>query len=102
MKTLTFSASFYEEEEEAQASKADQVMEKLFKDKAEKVVMGLAIVLSVVLAVGIFMVLPLLIAGYFKKYIISYTVLAIIEGAIRIILFISYVALISCMKDRCV
>ncbi|MBU9736530.1 DUF1385 domain-containing protein [Diplocloster agilis] len=99
MKTLTFSASFYEEEEEAQASKADQVMEKLFKDKAEKVVMGLAIVLSVVLAVGIFMVLPLLIAGYFKKYIISYTVLAIIEGAIRIILFISYVALISCMKD---
>ena len=99
MKTLTFSASFYEEEEETQASKADQVMEKLFKDKAEKVVMGLAIVLSVVLAIGIFMVLPLLIANYFKKYIISYTVLAIIEGAIRIILFISYVALISCMKD---
>lgn len=99
MKTLTFSASFYEEDEETEPTKADRVMEKLFKDKAEKVVMGAAVVVSVILAVGIFMLLPMFIANIFKKYIVSYTVLAIIEGAIRILLFISYVALISLMKD---
>ena len=53
MKCLTFSASFYDEEE-AQPSKADQMVDKLFGEKAEKVVMGVTVAFSIVMAVAIF------------------------------------------------
>ena len=98
MKCLTFSASFYDEEE-AQPSKADEVVQKLFKDKAEKVVMGATVAFSIVMAVAIFMILPYYLADILRRYIVSDTVLAVVEGAIRLLLFISYVLLISLMKD---
>jgi len=98
MKCLTFSASFYDEEE-AQPSKADVVVQKLFRDKAEKVVMGLTVAFSIVMAVAIFMILPYFLADILRKYVVSDTLLAVIEGAIRLLLFIIYVMLISLMKD---
>lgn len=98
MKCLTFSASFYDEEE-AQPSKADEVVQKIFKDKAEKVVMGVTVAFSIVMAVAIFMVLPYYLADIFRRYIVSDTVLAVVEGAIRLLLFITYVLLISLMRD---
>lgn len=98
MKCLTFSASFYDEEE-AQPSKADVVVQKIFKDKAEKIVMGVTVAFSIVMAVAIFMVLPYYLADIFRRYIVSDTVLAIVEGAIRLLLFITYVLLISLMRD---
>lgn len=54
---------------------------------------------SIVMAVGIFMVLPYFISGCFRDYIVSNTLLAIVEGAIRLGLFVLYVVLISSMKD---
>ena len=57
MRTLTYSASFYEDEE-AKETATDRVMNKLFGEKAEKVLMGLTVAFSIVLAVGIFMLLP--------------------------------------------
>ena len=98
MKCLTFSASFYDEEE-AQPSKADTVIQKLFGERAEKVVMGLTVAFSIVMAVAIFMVLPYFAAALLRNVIVSDTVLAVIEGAIRLLLFIGYVLLISLMKD---
>ena len=85
MKCLTFSASFYDEEE-AQPSKADVAVQKLFGERAEKVVMGI-------------MILPYFAAALLRNVIVSDTVLAVIEGAIRLLLFIGYVLLISLMKD---
>lgn len=99
MKTLTYSADFYAEDEDAEPTKADIFFDKLFKGKAESVIMGAAMVLSVLLAVGIFMILPYFLSGIFKKYIASYTAVAAIEGAIRLLIFIGYVLLISRMKD---
>ena len=98
MKCLTFSASFYDEEE-ARPSKADTVIQKLFGERAEKVVMGLTVAFSIVMAVAIFMVLPYFAAALLRNVIVSDTVLAVIEGAIRLLLFIGYVLLISLMKD---
>ena len=98
MKCLTFSASFYDEEE-AQPSKADQVVQKLFKENAEKVVMGLTVAFSIVMAVAIFMLLPYFLSNFLRQYVVSETLLAVIEGAIRLTLFIVYVLLISLMKD---
>jgi Predicted metal-dependent enzyme len=98
-KTLTYSASFFEEEEKVEPTKMEQTFSKIFKDKAESVVMGLTILLSIVLAVGIFMILPLFAAEVFQKITPSTTILAIIEGIIRITIFVAYVLAISQMKD---
>ena len=98
MKCLTFSASFYDEEE-TQPSKADQLIDKLFGEKAEKVVMDLTVAFSIVMAVAIFMVLPYFAAALLRRGIVSDTLLALIEGGIRLLLFIGYILLISRMKD---
>ena len=98
MKTLTFSASFYEEEE-VKPGKVETTFNKIFKDNAEKVVMALTVLLSIVMAVGIFMILPFFLSEFFKNHVTSQVTLAIIEGALRILLFIAYVVAISQMKD---
>lgn len=99
MQTLTFSASFYEEEEEQQPGKFEQFLLKMFGEKAEKVIMGCTVAFSIVMAVAIFMVLPYFISGFFEPYLPSYTWMAILEGIVRILIFMLYVILISCMND---
>lgn len=98
MKTLTFSASFYEDDE-PEATKADRLFDKLFKEKAEKVLMGCTVAFSLVLAVGIFMILPYFISSLFQSYVRNASLLAILEGVVRILIFILYVVGISAMKD---
>ncbi len=97
MRTLTFSASFYEEEEEP--TRADVMMDKLFKGNAEKVIMGCTVAFSIVMAVGIFMILPYFLTGFLQNYVVSNTLLAILEGIVRVGIFVLYVVLISRMKD---
>lgn len=99
MKSITFSASFFEEEEEMKPSKADKLMERLFKDKTEKVVMSLTMCLSIVMAVALFMLLPYFISSFFKNILLSDMAIAAIEGVLRLAIFIAYIALISFMKD---
>lgn len=100
MESLSYSASFYEEEEQDQEpGRLEKFLTKVFKEKTEKVVMGLTVAFSIIMAVAIFMVLPYVISGFFRKYIVSNTLLAIVEGVIRLGLFTLYVVLISCMKD---
>ena len=101
IKTLAYSAEFYEEEEDVKESKMDKAVDKLFKEKAEDVIMGVTIFISIVIALGLFVVLPSVISDLLKNWfdIISVSVLSIIEGVIRIALFIIYILLISMMKD---
>ena len=98
MRCLNFSASFYEDEE-AKETAADKAFHKMFKDKADKVFSGLVMLFSLVLAIGIFMVLPYFVTSLFEAYIRSASFLAIIEGALRIVIFVGYVLSISLMKD---
>ena len=97
MRTLTFSASFYEEEEEP--SKLDVFVDKLFKGNAEKIVTSLTVAFSIVMAVGIFMILPYFLTNFLRDYVVSNTWLAIIEGVVRVLVFVLYVVLISRMRD---
>ena len=100
MESLSYSASFYEDEEQDQEpGRLEKLLTDVFKEKAEKVVMGCTVAFSILMAVAIFMVLPYVISGFFRKYIVSNTLLAIVEGVIRLGLFTLYVVLISCMKD---
>lgn len=97
-RTLTYSANFMEDET-AQETAMDKWMKKVFKDKAESVINGVTVTLSIILAIGIFMVLPYFISSLLNSFVRSTTVLAIIEGIIRLGIFVGYVVLISAMED---
>lgn len=96
MRTLTYSASFYEEEEEKKQQKRDTQKE---QDVKEKIWMGVTVAASVLLAVGVFMLLPYFLSQLLSTRIKSYALLAFLEGVIRAVLFIGYIVAISCMKD---
>ena len=98
MKVTTYSASFYEEEDE-KPSKTEEKLEKLLGNKADDIMMTFTVILSVIIAVALFMLLPLFLSDLLGKYIRNASVIAIIEGLIRILIFIAYIAGISLMKD---
>lgn len=89
MSTLTFSASFFEEEEEKKPK----------SEKKEKAEMGITVAVSVVLAVVIFMMLPFYVSLFFQQFIESKTVIILIESVFRIAVFIGYILLISKMEE---
>lgn len=96
---MTFSASFYEEEEEDKVG--DKVADKLFKEKAEDVIMGITVFISFLIAIALFMLLPTFIAGLIEKQfnILSKGIISAIEGVLRILVFIIYIIVISKMED---
>lgn len=94
IQTLTYSAEFYEEEEENK-EESDKEQNK----NKEKLVMAGTVLFSVAAAVGIFMVLPYFLSSLLKPVVSSYMWRTIIEGFMRIGIFIIYVLLISRMED---
>ena len=96
IKTLTYSASFYEEEEEKEEVLTEEAVKKEGKGK---LLMGATVAFSVVAAVAIFMVLPYFLTSFLKGLIPSYQVRTVIEGLVRIGIFLRYVLLISRMED---
>ncbi len=101
MKTLTFSASFFEDDEDVaeEPGKFEQFLDQMFGEKLEKVIMGVVMAFSVVMAVVIFMIVPLLLANVLRLYIGSESVMAFLEGLIRIAIFIAYIKLVSRMEE---
>ncbi len=97
MKTLSFSASFYEEEEEE--SKFEKKLNKITKGHADGILNALTMVFAVLLALGIFVVAPMLLAGFLATVIESKMLLALLEGVFRLLIFILYIVLISRVKD---
>lgn len=88
MKALNYSASFYEEEEQADKP-----------ETKESLWMGLVMIAAIVLAVGIFVIVPFLISETLKRPIPSAQLRGLIEGVLRVILFLVYVKLITLMED---
>ena len=99
MRALTWSCSFFEDDEEAGQSRFEVGLDKVFGEKLEGILMSAVMVFSFAMAIGIFMVLPLFIARLSKSFISSETVMAILEGVIRILIFILYIKLVSRMED---
>ena len=97
-RALNYSASFYEEED-SKETKLDKAMDKMSGGNGEKLLSGIVTVISVVLAVGLFIVLPYFISSLFESFIRNRSLMSIIEGVIRIALFLLYVWGISAMKD---
>lgn len=98
MKTLNHSVSFYEDEE-AKETVTDKMFQRIFKDKAENVMVGIVTAFSIILAIAIFMVLPYYISSLFEGYVRNTSILALVEGLVRILIFVGYILVITLMKD---
>lgn len=102
IKSLTYSASFFEDEEiDEKPSKFDEFVERKLGEKAEGVLMGLVVAISVVFSIALFMMLPLAIADFLKNHVsaVKKTMVPAIEGIVKILIFLIYLLLISLMKD---
>lgn len=101
MRTLNYSAEIYasDDEEDEEPSRFELWLDKTFGEKVEKVVVGVVMVLSFIAAIGIFMLLPLFLAGIFRRFTSSENLIALLEGVIRVAIFILYIKLISRMED---
>ena len=109
MRTLMYSASFFEEEEGDENGNQDgkgrvqdfkekkQDLES--KQKKESVIMGITMTVSVAAAVIIFMLIPYFISSLFQRWISSQAALAVLEGGLRMAIFFAYILLISRLED---
>lgn len=88
MKSLTFSSSFFEEEEKNSKN-----------EKKEKISNFFVIAVSILIALGIFMAIPYLVSRFMGKWIESNLLLSIVEGLIRLVFFFAYIVLISRLED---
>lgn len=93
--SLMYSAEFFDEEElpEGEAQEQDK--------KSEDILMTITMIFSIVMAIGLFIVLPSLLSDLIKKqfHITSYVIVSLIEGFLRISIFLAYMFLVSRMKD---
>ena len=102
MSTLSYSASFYEDDEpdddaETKEKKKQKTREQ--EAKEEKAMMTFTVILSIVMAVAIFMIAPYYVSRLFALFVKNDTAVIIIEGIVRLVFFIIYVKLISLMND---
>lgn len=98
IKTLNYSASFFEEEEEP--SKFDKWFQDKFKDKSSDILVGISMIISLAFSVLLFFLLPTFAANFFKKIFSLNTVLLnVIEGIIRVGIFILYIYLVGKLED---
>ena len=104
MKTLTYSAGFFDDEEEEEPEKEPSKLEKKIDDflgtkKGMDLLMGITVAFSMVLAVAVFMILPYLLSLLLRKVTDSQSLIAACEGVLKIAIFMGYITLISRMKD---
>ena len=95
IKTLTYSSSFIEEDVE----KAGQVEVAEVSDRKEMLENILIVALSILLAIGFFMILPFVVSKLFQSRVHSQMMLSVIEAALKILLFLGYVVAISFLSD---
>lgn len=104
MKTLTYSAGFFDDEEEEEPEKEPSKFEKRIDDflgtkKGMDILLGFTVAFSMVLAIAVFMILPYLLSLLLRRVTDSTSLIAAFEGILKIAIFMGYITLISRMKD---
>ncbi|HBF0729094.1 TPA: DUF1385 domain-containing protein [Clostridioides difficile] len=97
IKSLNFSSEFFMEE--AEEDKFDLFIKKIFKDKANDIIIIFSLVIAMLLSAGLFIFIPTLVGGAFSKVMPNDFMLNLIEGIIRIAILFAYIVLISRSKD---
>lgn len=95
IKTLTYSSGFLEEEEERSLQQGGIQV----SDRREVLENVLIVTLSILLAIGFFMILPFAVSELFRGKVHSQTMLTVIEAALKMLLFLGYVVAISFLSD---
>ena len=98
LKSLNYSSSFYEETDE-KPTKLDEEIDKVSSGHEDTFLMVVTTLISFVFAIALFMVLPYALSEFISKYARNESIVAIIEGILRILIFIVYILLISRIKD---
>ncbi len=98
LKSLNFSSSFYEETKE-KPSKLDEGIEQVSNGHEDTFLMVFTTLISFAFAIALFMILPYALSEVISKYARNDSLVAIIEGVLRILIFILYILLISTIKD---
>ena len=100
MQALTYSASLVPLEEQGEPDKLDQWIEAHFpEDKAQKLIIGVAVVMGLALSIFLFIFLPALLVGWIKPLTQSYLVRNLSEGLLKVVILLGYMKLVSGMKD---
>ena len=100
VKALMQSADLAPEETQEEPSKFDRWLEeKLGNEKFQKVVLGIAVAFGLAMSIALFFLLPMVIGGFFDRWIDSTLVLNLVEGLIRMIIFAGYMILVSRMNE---
>lgn len=97
IKGLNFSSEFFMED--AEEDKFDLFIKKIFKDKANDIIIIFSLVIAMLLSAGLFIFIPTLVGGAFSKVMPNDFMLNLIEGIIRIVILFAYIVLISRSKD---
>lgn len=100
VKALMQSADLSPEEAEQEPSKLDIWLEKKLGDKAfQNLVISVAVFLGLAMSIGLFFLIPMLIGSVLSNWIPNNILLNLIEGVVRICIFVAYIALVSQMKE---
>lgn len=100
VKALMRSADLAPEEYDEEPSKLDKWLEKkLGNEKFQKGIIGFAVFLGLAMTIGLFMLLPMLISSFFDRWIPNLIVLNLVEGVVRLCIFLGYMILVSRTKD---
>lgn len=99
IQTLTYSAEMFGEEYDEEPSKFENWITKTFGDKADKIIINVTMAISFIIAIGVFMVLPMWLSRFVKGMLPTSFLQNLVEGGIRLAIFLGYMTLISKMKD---
>ena len=101
MQALTYSANLLPEDEQGEPDKLDQWIEAHFsQEKAQKLIVGLAVVLGLALSIGLFVFLPTLLVRLINwKESFSLPLINLLEGVLRVLILLAYMFLVSKVKD---
>ena len=103
VKALMYSADFFPEDEDGEPeepSKLDLWLEKkLGNEKAKQAIIYIALVIGMAFSIGLFFLLPMLISEYALFWVKNQAVLNLCEGVVRVVIFLTYLILVSRMKD---
>ena len=100
VKALMQSADLAPEESQEEPSKFDKWLEeKLGSEKFQKAVIGIAVAFGLIMSIGLFFLLPMVIGGFFDRWIESTLLLNLVEGLIRVLIFAGYMILVSRMNE---
>ena len=100
VKALMQSADLAPEEYQEEPSKFDKWLEeKLGNEKFQKAIIGIAVAFGLLMSIGLFFLLPMVIGGFFDRWIDNMLLLNLVEGIIRVLIFAGYMILVSRMSE---